>query len=131
MSDRGLGPSAPPCGHQPRVRHAWRNGIRRVNGAPAVLLGAWLVTMLAGLPLTLLMRGLLLEHLGSSDIAIVRMRRKLLNALREFKDGAEPPPALNGDMYKVRAIAVSLEEGVPFDEGAKDYLYVRDQQCPK
>jgi hypothetical protein len=37
-----------------------------VNGAPAVLLGAWLVTMLAGLPLTLLMRGLLVEHLGSS-----------------------------------------------------------------
>jgi hypothetical protein len=67
-----------------------------------------------------------LEHLGTSDVAIVRMRRKFLSVLREFKDGVEPRPALDGDMYKVRAIAVSLKEGQPFYEGADEYLQVRE-----
>ena len=66
------------------------------------------------------------EHLGTSDIAIIQMRRKFLSVLREFKDGMEPPPAFNGDMYKVRAIAMSLEEGQPFYEGADEYLRVRE-----
>src|SRR5262249_5987453 len=68
-----------------------------------------------------------LEHLGSSDIAIIRMRRKFLSVLREFKSGVEPAPALDGDMYKVRAIAMSLEDKTPFYEGAKEYLYVSEQ----
>ncbi len=65
------------------------------------------------------------ENLSSSDLAIIRMRRKFLNVLQDFKDGVEPAPALNGDMYKVRAIAMSLEDdGVPFYEGAKELLFL-------
>ena len=45
---------------------AWRDGIRRVNGARAVLLGVWVVTVLVSLPLTAAMRGMLVDHLGSS-----------------------------------------------------------------
>jgi phenylpropionate dioxygenase-like ring-hydroxylating dioxygenase large terminal subunit len=66
-----------------------------------------------------------LEHLGSSDLAIMRMRRKFLSALKEFQGGTEPPPALNGDLYKVRAIAVSLDDdGTPFYEGAKEHIFL-------
>jgi phthalate 4,5-dioxygenase len=66
------------------------------------------------------------EHLGSTDVAIMRMRRKFLAELAAFQNGTEPVPALKGDLYKVRAIAVSLEDdGTPFYEGAKEHLYVR------
>jgi hypothetical protein len=45
---------------------AWLDGMRRVNRAPAVLAGAWVMTVLLSLPLTAVMRGLLRDHLGSS-----------------------------------------------------------------
>jgi hypothetical protein len=66
------------------------------------------------------------EHLGSTDVAITRMRRKFLAELAAFQKGTEPVSALKGDLYKVRAIAVSLDDdGTPFYEGAKKHLYVR------
>jgi hypothetical protein len=45
---------------------ACRSGIRRVNSAPAALFGVWIVTMLAGLPLSLGVRAAIAQHLGSS-----------------------------------------------------------------
>jgi hypothetical protein len=42
------------------------DGIRRVNRAPAILAGVWLLTLLVSLPLALGMRGLLRDHLGES-----------------------------------------------------------------
>lgn len=65
------------------------------------------------------------EHLGSTDLAIVRMRRKLLSALRDFQAGSEPVAALNGELYRVRAIAVTLEDnGTPFYDGAKEHIFL-------
>jgi phthalate 4,5-dioxygenase oxygenase subunit len=40
------------------------------------------------------------EHLGVSDTAIIRMRRRMLDAVRAFSDGAEPL-ALNSDFSGV------------------------------
>jgi hypothetical protein len=45
---------------------AWRDGVRRVNGAPAVLAGMVLLTLLVALPLSLALRGMIAAHLGSS-----------------------------------------------------------------
>ena len=45
---------------------AWRDGIRRVNRAPAILVGVWLLTVLVSVPLTLALRAMLAGHLGSS-----------------------------------------------------------------
>jgi hypothetical protein len=45
---------------------AWREGIRRVNRAPAVLAGVWAMTMIVSLPLALELRGAIQQHLGSS-----------------------------------------------------------------
>ena len=45
---------------------ALRDGMRRVNRAPAVLLGVWILTVAVGLPLALVVRGLVEQHLGSS-----------------------------------------------------------------
>src|SRR6185437_10045296 len=65
------------------------------------------------------------EHLSSTDLAITRMRRKFLAELTEFQRGAEPAAALRGELYRVRAIAVPLEDkGMPFYEEAKDLIFV-------
>jgi hypothetical protein len=42
------------------------DGMRRVTRAPVILLGVWLVTMLVTLPLTLVLREMIAQHLGSS-----------------------------------------------------------------
>ena len=43
-----------------------REGIRRVNGAPALLAGACALTLLIALPLSIALRGMLETHLGHS-----------------------------------------------------------------
>lgn len=45
---------------------AWRDGAGRVTRAPALLLGAWALTLLVSVPLAVAMRGLLAQHLGAS-----------------------------------------------------------------
>jgi hypothetical protein len=45
---------------------AFREGARRVNGAPLVLLGLFAVTLLVALPLSYILRGEIEAHLGTS-----------------------------------------------------------------
>ena len=45
---------------------AWRDGVRRVNGAPIVLFGMVLLTLLVALPMSLALRGMIATHLGDS-----------------------------------------------------------------
>jgi hypothetical protein len=45
---------------------AWLDGIRRVNRAPAIVIGVWALTLLVSLPLALVLRGMLVQHLGGS-----------------------------------------------------------------
>jgi len=44
----------------------WLDGIRRVNRAPAILAGVWVMTLLVSLPLTLALRDSIARHLGAS-----------------------------------------------------------------
>jgi hypothetical protein len=48
---------------------AFREGIRRVNGAPMVLVGMFAVTLVVALPMSYAMRGMIAAHLGSSVAA--------------------------------------------------------------
>jgi hypothetical protein len=45
---------------------AFREGLRRVNGAPVLVAGLCLVTFLVALPLSLALRGMIAAHLGPS-----------------------------------------------------------------
>lgn len=45
---------------------AFRDGIRRVNGAPMVLAGMFTVTLFVALPLSIALRGMIENHLGDS-----------------------------------------------------------------
>jgi hypothetical protein len=49
-----------------RAAAAWRDGVRRVNGAPLVVLGMFALTLFVALPLSLALRGMIEAHLGDS-----------------------------------------------------------------
>jgi hypothetical protein len=55
------------------------------------------------------------ENLGTSDTAIVAMRRKLIKAARDLMEGTEPYSAHHGESYCVRQLDVLLKKDVPFD----------------
>jgi hypothetical protein len=44
------------------------------------------------------------EHLGTSDLAIIAARRRLLQAARDLQQGIEPYAAQHGEVYRVRAM---------------------------
>lgn len=52
-----------------RVIEAYREGLQRVARAPLVWAGAWLTTLMVGVPLTLVLRDMLATQLGASLVA--------------------------------------------------------------
>jgi phthalate 4,5-dioxygenase oxygenase subunit len=56
------------------------------------------------------------EHLGTSDIGIVAMRRRLLKAAADLQEGAAPYAASHGDVYRVRPAEVMLPSDAKWDE---------------
>jgi nitrite reductase/ring-hydroxylating ferredoxin subunit len=62
------------------------------------------------------------EHLGTSDTAIIAMRRKLIRAARDLEAGIEPVAAANPAAYGVRSCGAVLHRDVPFDQGARDRI---------
>jgi len=54
------------------------------------------------------------EHLGSSDASIVQIRSFLVDALRGFQRGVEPP-GVDPSTHRVRAAALTLPNGTPLD----------------
>src|SRR5918912_1329034 len=67
---------------------ALRDGIRRVNGAPAILLGVWLMTSLVSLPPALGLRSMLGQHLGNSLAAESAADGVNYDWMEEFADQA-------------------------------------------
>jgi len=64
-----------------------------------------------------------IEHLGSSDLAVIALRRRLLEAVRALSERGEMPyEALRADAYHVRSAALVLPREVAWDEGAADAL---------
>ncbi len=57
-----------------------------------------------------------LEHLGTSDTAIIKMRRLLIDAARALEKGVEPAGARDGALYRVRSHSVMIDEDDDFDD---------------
>ena len=53
------------------------------------------------------------EHLGTSDIAIIRMRKRMLEAVRRFQDGKP---------------LIGLDPGMPYDKIRSEQLVVPVEQ---
>src|SRR5437762_3221485 len=64
------------------------DGIRRVNRAPVILIGVWVLTILVSLPLTLALRGMLAQHLGASLAADTAADSVNYDWMQEFADQA-------------------------------------------
>ena len=63
------------------------------------------------------------EHLGSSDLAVISMRRRLLDAVQALAEHGEVPyEARNPDGYRVRSAALVLPRDVEWNEGAAEAL---------
>jgi len=61
------------------------------------------------------------EHLGTSDVMVVRVRRRLLDAARAFAEkGTLPPGVDEPEVYRVRSGGVVLDEGVDWYEATAD-----------
>jgi hypothetical protein len=59
------------------------------------------------------------EHLGSADLAVIAMRRRLLDAVHALQQGGEIPyEARNSDAYRVRSAALVLPRDVEWHTGA-------------
>jgi phthalate 4,5-dioxygenase len=56
------------------------------------------------------------EHLGTSDVGIVAMRRRLLKAAADLQEGVTPHAARHGDVYRIRAAEVVLPSDAKWDE---------------
>jgi hypothetical protein len=67
---------------------AWRDGVRRVAGAPLILVGVWLMTTLVSLPLTVALRGEISSHLGASLAADTAASGVNYEWMQEFADQA-------------------------------------------
>src|SRR5262249_25782200 len=57
------------------------------------------------------------EHLGTSDLAIIAVRRRLIAAAKALRDaGTVPPEIADPECYFTRADAVLLDDGEPWWE---------------
>jgi len=64
-----------------------------------------------------------IEHLGSSDLAVIAMRRRLLEAVRALAERGETPyESRMADAYRVRSAALVLPREVAWNEGAAEAL---------
>jgi phthalate 4,5-dioxygenase len=60
------------------------------------------------------------ERLGTSDTAIIAMRRLLIEEIRALQEGHEPYAARTGDIYWVRSASMLLKRDAPVEEVAQD-----------
>ena len=67
---------------------AFRDGLQRVNRAPGILAGVWILTLVAGLPLAAALRTSLADHLGQSLAADSAAAGANYDWMQEFADQA-------------------------------------------
>ncbi|MDE2970463.1 MAG: aromatic ring-hydroxylating dioxygenase subunit alpha, partial [Chloroflexota bacterium] len=56
------------------------------------------------------------EHLGTSDSAIINLRRVYLRGAREIMEGSEPYVPRDGRLYQLRSISLIQDRDITFDE---------------
>lgn len=65
------------------------------------------------------------ERLGRSDVAIIRIRKCLMDAAVELRESGTPPPGLAPASHLIRPASVLLPTDVPWVDGAKEQLVAR------
>jgi hypothetical protein len=62
------------------------------------------------------------EHLGTTDIPTIALRRRLIRMARDLENGIEPKPAQQGDLYRVRSPGLRESPIADFDELVRMHL---------
>jgi phthalate 4,5-dioxygenase oxygenase subunit len=62
------------------------------------------------------------EHLGTSDTAVIQLRKRLLEAAREHSRSGSPPASANGRLYRVRPASAVLDKDAPWVEALGERL---------
>lgn len=71
------------------------------------------------------------EHLGTADAALIRVRRRLINAARALRDEGTMPPGVEApELYKVRSCMAVLNNDQPWQEVMADWLNARTPEHP-
>jgi hypothetical protein len=65
------------------------------------------------------------EHLGSSDTAIIQVRRRMITAARALRDHGTPAPGANPRSFLVRSASVVLAPGESWIEGGMARMVVK------
>jgi phenylpropionate dioxygenase-like ring-hydroxylating dioxygenase large terminal subunit len=60
------------------------------------------------------------EHLGTSDVAIITLRRRMLQAVRGFMAGQEPM-GIDTDYARVRGVALAMSTEVPWEKADAEF----------
>lgn len=63
-----------------------------------------------------------IEHLVSADAAIISVRKRLIKAARDLREGTEPAEPQAGERYGVRPIDIMLDGKAEVWDGAREYL---------
>ena len=59
------------------------------------------------------------EHLGTTDVGIIKMRRRMLRDATALEDGDEPLSAADGGLYHLRATDILLAPGASWMDDAR------------
>jgi phenylpropionate dioxygenase-like ring-hydroxylating dioxygenase large terminal subunit len=72
------------------------------------------------------------EHLGTTDSAIIRMRRRLIQGAKDLQNGIEPYAANHPEVYRVRSGGALLPRDVFFTDDAATWndITVTDKATP-
>jgi hypothetical protein len=65
------------------------------------------------------------EHLGTSDTAIIRVRRRVMNAARALRDRGETPPALEPHLCQVRSASLILPPEANWVDAAMEQMVIQ------
>lgn len=63
-----------------------------------------------------------LENLASADASIIKLRNRLLSAVRDLEGGREPELPWKPELYRVRAPTMELDRQMAFDAGLDQYM---------
>ncbi len=66
------------------------------------------------------------EHLVATDMGVVLARRQLLRAAQALEESGATPPGIDPATHRIRSASVILPPDMPFMDGARDALKVRD-----
>lgn len=66
-----------------------------------------------------------IEHLVSSDTAIIQVRRRLLSSVLALREGQEPPEAHSPDLYRVRSLDMVLPKDQDIETQGREHMVAR------